>query len=106
MSQWRDSKGWSREEQVQHRTYSVNGPDGEDHSINCLFYARYGASPCSCDASRLEGSVWFQKYIAWLKAMMWSQSTAAKPFAWPVEGPDGDMWVPEVDFNTSQETRQ
>ena len=103
---WRDSEGFGRDVQVSPGTWSAIGPDDLDHSIYCEFITCKGVLPCDCDATRKrygrdhEGKAteWYPRWLRWQRARSLNilRSSLVK---WPVTGPDGEPWVPGVDFN-------
>jgi len=95
---WRDSEGFGRDIEVSPGTWSAKGPDNEDHAIHCLFIAHKGILPCTCDATRKEFSQWWKRWLRWQKARSVYYVTQ-RPMPWPITGPDGDPWVPGIDFN-------
>jgi hypothetical protein len=99
---WRDSTGFGRPEDIGHNTWSQVGPDDEDHAVGCMFIMRRGILPCSCDATRRERSEWWKRWLRWQEARV-MPSNRANRTKWPVTGPDGDPWVPGVDFNDEEE---
>lgn len=100
-NRWRDSWGFTRPEGSDRTAWSINGPDGEDHSLGCMFVQKKGAQECTCDRTRRFPSEWVKRHTVWVQTMMWNTvpEGMSKPFKWPVTGPDGDPWVPGVDFN-------
>jgi len=107
---WRDSEGFGRSVEVEPRVWSVVGPDNEDHAPGCMFIYKRGVLPCSCDATRKqygkdqhgEYTHWHKRWVRWQKARVANYVTK-RPMPWPVTGPDGDPWVPGVDFNDEEE---
>ena len=103
---WRDSEGFGRDIEVSPGTWSAKGPDNEDHAIHCGFIVWRGIVPCGCDATRKEfgrdhegnRTYWFQRWLRWQKARSVAYATQ-RPMPWPITGPDGDPWVPGIDFN-------
>lgn len=106
---WRDSEGFGRDVEVEPRVWSVKGPDNEDHAVGCAFIVQRGILPCSCDATRKrfgkdehgEPTRWFERWVRWQKARSVAYATN-RPMKWPVTGPDGEPWVPGVDFNDEE----
>lgn len=104
---YRDREGFGRPEHVGEGTWSQVGPDEEDHAIHCTFIARRGIMPCSCDATRRqfgkdqhgERTLWFERWARWQMARSANILREQWPLKWPVKGPDGEPWVPGVDFN-------
>lgn len=105
---WRDPEGFGRDVEVEPRVWSAIGPDNEDHAINCEFIDYRGILPCTCDATRKrfgkdengERTYWLEQWLCWATAR--ARYTRDSPLVkWPVEGPDGDWWVPGIDFNDS-----
>lgn len=103
---WRDSEGFGRDIEVSPGVWSTIGPDNEGHAIHCEFISNKGILPCSCDATRKmfgkdhEGNHthWLERWARWQKARVANYVTV-RPMPWPVTGPDGDPWVPGIDFN-------
>lgn len=103
---WRDTEGFGRPVEVEPRVWSQIGPDDEDHGINCEFIWHKGILPCTCDATRKpfgkdvngDRTYWYQKWLRWAAVRAYHSRTSPL-VKWPVEGPDGDWWVPGVDFN-------
>jgi len=101
---WRDSEGFGREVQVGQGTWSTVGPDNEDHAIHCGFIVYRGVLPCDCDATRKqfaqtpEGKgIWYSRWLRWAAVRTYTSRT--EPLVkWPVTGPDGEPWVPGIDF--------
>jgi hypothetical protein len=106
---WRDSEGFGRDIQVSPGVWSVKGPDNEDHAVGCAFIVQRGILPCSCDATRKRFgrdhkanlTHWFERWLRWQKARSVAYATQ-RPMPWPVTGPDGDPWVPGIDFNDDE----
>jgi hypothetical protein len=98
---WRNLEGFGRPAEVSPRTFSVTGPDEQDHAVACAFITKQGILPCSCDATRKEFSWWWKCWLRWQYArVMRHHSTHPQDrVPWPVEGPDKDPWVPGIDFN-------
>ena len=102
---WRNSEGFGRPQEVGHGTFSVVGPDEQDHAITCDFYRDKGILPCSCDATRRRNSWWWKCWMRWQLARV-SRHRSVEPrdrVPWPIVGPDGDPWVPGLDFNNDEE---
>jgi hypothetical protein len=95
---------------VEFRTFNVVGPDNEDHAVACNFIEHKGILPCSCDATRRrfgldehgKRTYWFQRWLRWQKARVANYETK-RPMPWPITGPDGDPWVPGIDFNDDEQ---
>jgi hypothetical protein len=98
---WRDLEGFGRPEEVEPQTFNVVGPDNEDHAPGCMFNMHEGILPCSCDATRVEYSWWWKCWLRWQKARVSRHHSVAPRdrMPWPVKGPDGDPWIPGIDFN-------
>lgn len=99
MSDVRDEEGFGRSVQVTPAVFSAKGPDEEDHSSGCDFILHKGITPCSCDATRMRYSWWWQCWFRWQEIRVRNQPRNSGPLPWPVVGPDGDPWVPGIDFN-------
>ena len=107
---YRDSEGFGRDIQVSPGVWSVKGPDNEDHAVGCAFIVQRGVLPCSCDATRKrfgrdhENNLtrWFERWLRWQKARSANILRDSWPLKWPITGPDGDPWVPGVDFNDDE----
>lgn len=102
---WRSPEGFGRPQEFEHGTWSQIGPDNEDHAIHCGFIVQRGILPCDCDATRKrfaqtsEGKgIWYSRWLRWQIARV-SPVQFPRPIKWPVTGPDGEPWVPGVDFN-------
>lgn len=97
---YRDSEGFGRPVEVEHRVWSVKGPDNEDHAQGCMFIQRKGILPCSCDATRKEYMLWWYRWLRWQQARV-SPANVERPIKWPVAGPNGsgEQWIPGIDFN-------
>lgn len=109
---WRDSTGFGRAVQVEPAVYSVRGPDDLDHARACDFIIHRGITPCSCDASRrrvrgrpdLVGvSWWWQCWFRWQEARVQNILRQPERIPWPVHGPDGEPWIPGIDFDDTPE---
>lgn len=96
---YRDPYGFGRPVEQGERTYSVVGPDDCDHAMTCEFIAHRGVLPCSCDATRkrFEESGWWEGWLRWSEYRVRPERVK-----WPVPGPDGDPWIPGVDFNDTE----
>lgn len=99
---WRDSEGFGRAVEVEPRVWSAKGPDNEDHAARCSFIFYRGILPCSCDATRKRHSDWWHRWMRWQQARSANIIRHQWPLKWPVDGPDGDPWVPGVDFNDDE----
>lgn len=103
---WRDPEGFGRNIEVSPDVWSAKGPDDEDHSIHCSFIYLRGILPCDCDATRKRFGVdhtgqqtrWYPRWMRW-QTVRSSGLRHQRPIEWPVTGPDGEPWVPGVDFN-------
>ena len=107
---WRNAEGFGRPEEIGPDVWSAVGPDSEDHSIHCSFIYRQGILPCDCDATRsrfattAEGKgIWYQRWVRWQTARS-SRFRTGKLIKWPVTGPDGDAWIPGIDFHDDKDT--
>ena len=106
---WRNSEGFGRSIEVEPRVWSCVGADGEDHAIGCEFIVHQGILPCSCDATRRRFGVdhegrrtkWFDRWLRWEDARSHLYHEE-RPIKWPVTGPDGDAWIPGIDFNDAK----
>lgn len=108
---FRDSEGFGRPVQVEPAVYSVTGPDGMGHAQLCRFIASKGILPCSCDATRraihdrpdlVSHSWWYRCWFRWQEVRC-SALLRPAPLPWPVHGPDGDPWVPGIDFHDGRD---
>lgn len=95
---WRDREGFGRDKEVSPGVWSAVGPDEQDHSIHCAFITLRGILPCECDATRRRFSEWHHQWLRWATVRTYTSRTSPL-VKWPVQGPDGDWWVPGVDFN-------
>lgn len=109
--QWTDAEGFGRPVEVQEAIYSVIGPDNLDHAVRCEFITERGILPCSCDQTRtrisnrpdLVGKSWWWKcWFRWQEVRC-QNSPRPDRLPWPVSGPDGDPWVPGIDFNDGRD---
>lgn len=100
-NRWRNHRGFTRDIKDPSGAWFVNGPDGEDHALGCMFVLRACVMPCTCDATRRFGSGWHTSWERWMEVMLWNTipEGMTKPFKWPVDGPDGEPWIPGIDFN-------
>lgn len=105
---YRDEEGFGRPVEVEPRVMSVVGPDDLDHASGCEFILTRGILPCSCDATRRRFSDrdpsqpkgwWWKCWFRWQEVRVRNQPRNSGPLPWPVRGPDGDPWVPGIDFN-------
>lgn len=105
---WRDENGFGRPVEVEAAVYAVTGADDEQHAVACDFIEYSGILPCSCDAmrgrhrrdeSRVGKSWWFRCWIRWQEVRVYPGQRRERIVPWPVHGPDGEPWVPGVDFN-------
>ena len=95
---WRDTEGFGRAVEVEPRVWSIIGPDEQDHALGCMFIEKVGVLPCSCDYTRRTFTDWYHQWLRWatVRTYYYRDSPLLK---WPIEGPDGDWWVPGIDFN-------
>jgi hypothetical protein len=98
---YRDYEGFGKPVEVEPRVWSSKGPDNEDHATGCTFIAVRGILPCTCDATRKEYSEWWKRWLRWQGARSVAYETM-RPMPWPITGPDGEPWVPGIDFNDEE----
>lgn len=99
---FRDANGFGRPVDVGPNVFSVAGPDDQQHSVHCQFITERGILACSCDASRVRNSWWWRCWFRWMEVRVRPQKGEAR-IPWPIAGPDGDPWVPGVDFNDDRQ---
>jgi hypothetical protein len=102
---WRNREGFGRPQEVNPGTWSVVGPDEQDHALSCDFIHHQGLLPCSCDATRRRFSWWWKCWLRWQIARV-SRHHSVEPrdrVPWPIVGPDQEPWVPGLDFNNDEE---
>jgi hypothetical protein len=102
---WRNREGFGRPEEVSPGTWSVVGPDDMDHAVNCSFIRYHGVACCDCDATRRAYSWWYKSWLRWQIARV-SRHHMVEPkdrVPWPIQGPDGEPWVPGLDYNNDEE---
>ena len=98
---YRDREGFGRAEEIHDGTFSVVGPDDQDHAVACDFIRDKGILPCSCDATRRQFSWWWKCWLRWQHARVSRYTWRDCPdrVLWPIMGPDREPWISGVDFN-------